>query len=211
VAKVLLAEDHLLSARTFGRVLSRCGLEIHHVTSGRDALHQLDITPKCDGFLLDIALEGPIDGLEVFDAVRAREPHAPCAIISGSTSSSVLNRVMRGRASFISKPCGRGELEVFARDALSSCITEYELREHVVALRIAIHLSPTEQAVFAWLVCGRSRASYCAEAKISTKTFERHVTSILFRAKKAGFESRDLGEMVATILRDARISRRSPS
>jgi DNA-binding NarL/FixJ family response regulator len=208
LATVLYVEDEPLVARGVVRVLRSNELETHHVTSKADAVHLLRASPPWDGFLIDVGLLEAFDGLDVLDAVVALQPHATRAVLSGRGDPGVINHAMRSGAAFISKPCGTGELGLFARNVHSSCITEEELRAHVVEVGSSARLSQTEQVVLAWLVCGRSRDSYCAVGETAPKTLESHIRATLIKVRRIGLDVDDMGDLVNALLRRARAARK---
>jgi DNA-binding NarL/FixJ family response regulator len=205
VARVLVVEDQPLVGRTVKRQLGGHGLDVEVVATKAEALRRLRGPVRLDGFLLDLRLEGDLDGLDVLDAVIAAHPNTPRAMMSGHLSPVALDRAMLFGTAFICKPCGKRQLARFALDVLSTCITETALRAHVVDFAMRAGLSPTEQTILASLVAGGSRNDYATRASVSSKTVDAQIGNTLLKAKSAGVEVGDIKDLVATLLRTARI------
>jgi FixJ family two-component response regulator len=208
VARVLVVDDQPLVGRTVKRQLGALGLDVDLVETKTDAFRRLRVATELDGFVLDVRLQGDLDGLDVLDAVIAARPNTPRAMMSGRLSTVVLDRAMLFGTAFICKPCGKGQLARFALDVLSTYITEAELRRHVVDFGMRARLSPTEQTILATLVAGDSRKEYATKASVSSKTVDAQIGNTLLKAKSAGVEVDDIKDLVATLLRTARIGMR---
>ncbi|NGP75601.1 response regulator [Balneolaceae bacterium YR4-1] len=82
--KVLIVEDDLLISMLEQRMLTNLGFKISEtVTSGEEAVDVFG-NQHIDLIIMDIALEGKLDGVEASQQVRKSEPSVPIIFISGN-------------------------------------------------------------------------------------------------------------------------------
>ena len=102
---ILIVDDERDIRELVAGVLSDEGYECR--TAG-DSMSALDAIDKCRPslVLLDVWLHGsPMDGLEVLDAIKQREPDLPVIIFSGHGNiDTAVSAVSRGAVDFIEKP-----------------------------------------------------------------------------------------------------------
>ena len=87
--RVLLVEDNVLVARTFGRQLSRYLDVVDAVNNGEIALRRLELD-AVDVVITDHDLGAGMSGLELARACRERWPHIPVIVVSGSLDVDAL-------------------------------------------------------------------------------------------------------------------------
>jgi CheY-like chemotaxis protein len=126
--KVLVVDDDPVVRKSFDRVLSSKGYAVITAENGEEALRKLN-DEKYDIVYSDIRMPG-INGLEVAEKIKARQPWTPVVIITGYGTDIAEERAKAaGVSSFLHKPLSAEMIEDSARDALA---TPAEVVEAVV-------------------------------------------------------------------------------
>ncbi|UCC15373.1 MAG: sigma-54-dependent Fis family transcriptional regulator [Gammaproteobacteria bacterium] len=127
---VLMVEDSPSQAEAYKVYLAKESLNVVHVTTGEDALKQLDVIVP-DVILLDLQLPG-MHGMDVLQHVVSHEMPSPVVVITDDGSVDVAVEAMRsGAFDFVTKPFGASRLKVTVRNA----IRQEELADLVEAYR----------------------------------------------------------------------------
>jgi two-component system nitrogen regulation response regulator NtrX len=102
---ILIVDDEKDIRDLVAGVLSDEGYETRTAANSGDALAAVD-QRRPSLVLLDVWLHGsPMDGLEVLDAIKAREPDLPVIIFSGHGNiDTAVSAIGRGAMDFIEKP-----------------------------------------------------------------------------------------------------------
>jgi two-component system nitrogen regulation response regulator NtrX len=102
---ILIVDDEKDIRDLVAGVLSDEGYECRTAGDSQSALNAID-ERRPSLVLLDVWLHGsPMDGLEVLDAVKAREPELPVIIFSGHGNiDTAVSAISRGAMDFIEKP-----------------------------------------------------------------------------------------------------------
>jgi two-component system nitrogen regulation response regulator NtrX len=102
---ILIVDDERDIRELVAGVLSDEGYDCRTAGDSRSALEAVD-ERRPSLLLLDVWLHGsPMDGLEVLDAVKAREPELPVIIFSGHGNiDTAVAAISRGAMDFIEKP-----------------------------------------------------------------------------------------------------------
>lgn len=103
--EILVVDDERDIRELVAGVLSDEGYECRTAGDSSAALAEID-RKRPSLVLLDVWLHGsPMDGLEVLDAIKAREPDLPVIIFSGHGNiDTAVSAVSRGAVDFIEKP-----------------------------------------------------------------------------------------------------------
>jgi FixJ family two-component response regulator len=206
--KVLLVEDHVHAARVTMRLLRRSGIEVEHVMTKSAALRRLRAQMSWSGFIIDVLLADGESGLDVLDHIAAAHATTPRIVVSGVLDRRVINHVQRAGAHYVCKPIQSDILARFAFDALSSCIDDVPLRNHVVAWGWRAKLTAKEQEVLSLNVAtGLVRSECRAVMNVSEKTLAAHHRSILAKAAIHGERVADMASLVVALLLGARRER----
>ncbi|HEY0857983.1 MAG TPA: response regulator [Albitalea sp.] len=108
--KVLVVDDDPVVARSFDRVLSNKGYIVITADNGYDALQKLQ-AEKVDVVFTDIRMPG-MDGLEVAERVKARQPWTPVVIVTGyGTTANEERAKAAGVTEFLHKPVSPEDIE----------------------------------------------------------------------------------------------------
>ena len=84
-------------------VLNEAGFEVRTAVDGKEALRLLSDTPDCLAMMIDVRLNGSLDGWEL--ARRARDDHPDIAIIYTTTANMAeFKRHAVDRSVFLEKP-----------------------------------------------------------------------------------------------------------
>ena len=81
-SRLLLVDDHDVGRKSLARLLEAMGFDVTSVADGTSALHALDIQPDFDFLLTDVRLPD-LDGREIVEVARQREPRPLIALITG--------------------------------------------------------------------------------------------------------------------------------
>jgi CheY-like chemotaxis protein len=96
------------------------GLAVDVVGTKAAAVSALQSATSWDGLLLDVRLDGDVDGLDVLDIVVASRPESPRALISAWLAPGVVNRAE------LVRPFGEG-----VRDDARRCPAYSGHRDHL--------------------------------------------------------------------------------
>jgi DNA-binding NtrC family response regulator len=117
--KVLVVDDDPVVGESFNRVLSRQGYAVITAANGDEALAKLQ-DEKYDLVFTDLRMPG-MDGLEVAEKVKARQPWMPVVIVTGYGSKPSEDRARAiGVADFLNKPLSPEMIEDSTAKALST-------------------------------------------------------------------------------------------
>jgi len=113
---ILIVDDERDIRDLVAGVLSDEGYECRTAGDSNTALEMID-QRRPSLVLLDVWLHGsPMDGLEVLDAIKAREPELPVIIFSGHGNiDTAVSAIGRGAMDFIEKPFEAERLLLVAR------------------------------------------------------------------------------------------------
>jgi two-component system response regulator AtoC len=120
--RILIVDDDRTQAKTLARVLGLEGYKTHVAESGAEALREVE-KGEVDLVLTDLKMPG-MDGLELFQRIRADRPDLPVLIVTAhGTIETAIQAVRDGVADFIQKPVYAEELihrfrQVFRERAL---------------------------------------------------------------------------------------------
>jgi len=91
--RILVVEDEGLIALQLTEMLEKTGYQVADpVSSGEEALRELEKYPGPDLILMDIGLAGPLDGIETATLIRQRFS-IPIILLTGYSSGEILRRV----------------------------------------------------------------------------------------------------------------------
>jgi DNA-binding response OmpR family regulator len=125
---ILVVEDETIARRVLRDLLSRSGYEVTAVSSGEEALEQLDAN-SFDLVLTDLQLR-KVDGMQVVAAARERDPDIETIVLTGyATLDSAIAAVRSGTSNYILKPGRPGEIE----QSVAAALTRRELRRQNAA------------------------------------------------------------------------------
>ena len=108
--KVLIVEDEMIIALLIERMVTNLGhTVVDKVTSGEEAVAAA-VENEPDIILMDIRLEGEIDGVEAIMQIR-KNKNIPVIYISGNTDAAHKKRVEQTEyVEFLSKPISISDL-----------------------------------------------------------------------------------------------------
>src|ERR1700722_19418647 len=91
VARILVVEDERIVARSLRKQLTALGYEVVEcVASGKEAIQQAgELRP--DLVLMDISLDGPMDGVEAAAAIR-KQFRVPVVYLTAYSNKEILER-----------------------------------------------------------------------------------------------------------------------
>lgn len=115
--KVLVVDDDPVVGKSFNRVLSGKGYIVVTAEDGYEALQKLQ-SEQYDVVFTDLRMPG-MDGVEVAEKVKARQPWTPVVIVTGYGSGKSEERARAaGVSEFLHKPLSPEMIEASAAKAL---------------------------------------------------------------------------------------------
>lgn len=137
-ATLMLVEDERIVAFDLKRQLQGFGYQVASVVaSGEKALQQLDTT-RPDLVLMDIHLEGGMDGIEAATEIRKRR-HTPVVFLTAYAEDDTLRRALESQPfGYLVKPCEGRELHATIQMALARRQAELSVEESEERLRLAL-------------------------------------------------------------------------
>jgi PAS domain S-box-containing protein len=128
-ARILIVEDKLVTARAMANGLQGLGYEVTAIVSkGEEAIEQAKTTSP-DLVLMDIQLEGGIDGIEAASRLRSLY-NIPVVFVSGHADEARLERAREAEAfGYLIKPYNTSELHATISVALYKSLMEKKSRE----------------------------------------------------------------------------------
>ncbi|MFN4233320.1 MAG: response regulator [Bacteroidia bacterium] len=101
--KILIAEDELIIAKVYSRVLQKEGYEVKNVATGKDA-QQLFEEFKPDVAVLDIQLKGNLTGIDVAQHIR-KTSNIPLVFTTGNSAFNTQKEITEFKNThLLSKP-----------------------------------------------------------------------------------------------------------
>jgi DNA-binding NtrC family response regulator len=132
---ILLVEDDLAVGKVLAALLAQAGIEATHVTSGSEALVQLEAQPF-DAVISDLRMPG-MDGLSLLAEVSRRWPDLPFILVTADGSVPLAVEAMKGGAAdFLMKPIDRDELLFVVRKAVAGSRTRGKIEDSARAVPV---------------------------------------------------------------------------
>ena len=181
--RILIVEDEGIIAEDLARSLHRMGYEIvGTVASGEEAV-ALAARSAPDLVLMDIELEGEMDGIEAASRIRTGEGAAVVYLTAHEEKELFERAKVTGPYGYLSKPVSKRELQRVIETALYKNEMEQRLRENQQRLELA--LEGAELGLWDWdLVSGtairdeRTAAIYGCELVELAPDFDTWLTKI---------------------------------
>jgi PAS domain S-box-containing protein len=145
--RILICEDEVMLAKDLSRSLKNLGYEVvERVSSAEEALQMVEES-KPDLILMDIQLDGEMDGIETAAKIRSRFD-IPVVYLTGYAEKDVLNRAKKtGPYGYLSKPVGLLELRSTVDTALYKHEADKKVRESEAKFRSAFEYSGVGMAL----------------------------------------------------------------
>lgn len=151
------------------------GLAVHTYTSGPELLERLDAAPLRGCIVLDVRME-PLSGLQVHDALRARQVALPVLFLSGHGDIAMaVDALQKGAFDFIEKPFSGDALVQRVQRALALEATQYQQRNAQGDTSERLHsLTERELAVMHLVAAGKLNKVIADTLCVSVRTVEVH-------------------------------------
>ena len=145
-----------------------------------------DAGPGC--IMLDLRMPG-MSGLEALDLMRQQGILEPIIIMTGHGDVPVAVRAFKhGVFDFLEKPCNDNLLIETIHRAINADLLDRGKREQRQFIRTALDsLTRREQEVLNLLVAGKSNKQIAEHFFLSSKTIERHRSSIMRKLDASSF------------------------
>jgi len=142
--KVLVVDDDPVVGKSFNRVLSGKGYVVVTAEDGYEALRKLQ-SEQYDVVFTDLRMPG-MDGLEVAEKVKARQPWTPVVIVTGYGSGKSEERARAaGVAEFLHKPLSPEMIEATTARALQTPAAEAAPAAPAPAPAVAVAAEPVRR------------------------------------------------------------------
>ncbi len=135
-AKILLAEDDAVAANHLKQSLIRMGYQVTAVATSADGVIESIAENKPDIILMDIALEGEIDGINAVLKIHADED-IPVIYVTANSDSEVFERAKQTEPyAYLIKPYDLGQLHNTIEITLlkHNYVSEIKRAEHLIRL-----------------------------------------------------------------------------
>jgi len=127
-SKILVVDDERSIRNTLKDILEHENFEVILAEDGLEALDKMELGPF-DVILCDIKMP-QMDGIELLDKIKEREPDAVVVMISGhGTIDTAVEAIKKGAFDFISKPLDLNRLLITIRNATDKTQLVSETRE----------------------------------------------------------------------------------
>lgn len=136
-ARVMVVEDDRIVARDISEQLGRIGHSVIGVTARGEAAVELAISNRPDLVLMDIRLEGEIDGIDAARQIRAR-CQIPVVFLTAYADDETVRRASQAEPfGYLLKPFEDLQLRTVIEMALYKDRADRKLRESAAALQVA--------------------------------------------------------------------------
>jgi C4-dicarboxylate-specific signal transduction histidine kinase len=136
-ARVMVVEDDRIVARDISEQLGRIGHSVIGVTARGEAAVELAISNRPDLVLMDIRLEGDIDGIDAARQIRAR-CQIPVVFLTAYADDETVRRASQAEPfGYLLKPFEDLQLRTVIEMALYKDRADRKLRESTAALQVA--------------------------------------------------------------------------
>jgi PAS domain S-box-containing protein len=152
-ADILIVEDEAIVAADLTAKLKRLGYEIAGIAAGGEKAVTLADDLKPQLILMDIRLEGPMDGIEAAELIRGRRDVPVIYLTAHSDAATLARAKLTGPFGYILKPFEERELAAQIELALYKHQADREIREQREWLHVT--LSSIGDAVIATDAEGR--------------------------------------------------------
>ena len=178
---ILIVDDERDIRELVSGVLEDEGYDCRTADGSDSALRAID-ERRPSLVLLDVWLHGsPMDGLEVLDAIKSREPELPVIIFSGHGNiDTAVSAISRGAMDFIEKPFKEEELIGLVERMLDQARSAFsQHQEQASRDALLSRLTTREAQVLERIVAGRLNKQIADDLGISIKTVEAHRANIM--------------------------------
>ena len=118
--RIVLVEDEPITALDVARRLRRLGYQVVAVASSGPQAIQQALTHHPDAVLMDIHLQGAMDGVDAAQHIQASAP-IPVIYVSANVDTATLERIQSTEATgFVSKPIHLPTLHATLQRALAA-------------------------------------------------------------------------------------------
>ncbi|MEX2462997.1 MAG: sigma-54 dependent transcriptional regulator [Balneolaceae bacterium] len=119
-ATILITDDEKSIRNALREILEFEKYTVLEAENGEKALETIDSNPAIDLVLLDIKMQG-MDGIEVLEKIKSKEPELPVIMISGhGTIKIAVEATKMGAFDFLEKPPDLNRLLISIRNGLKS-------------------------------------------------------------------------------------------
>ena len=110
VPRVLVVDDEVSNLRLAERILEGAGYAVKAVSTGADALQQLEDHGPFDVYVLDVMMPS-MKGTELADTLRQRDPRAKILYFTAYSHALFTGaRLLKENEAFVQKPVSKQEL-----------------------------------------------------------------------------------------------------
>jgi putative two-component system response regulator len=147
VSRILVIDDEQIIRNLMVEILALDGHEPVSAETAEAAVALLEERHDFDLVVSDVVMPG-LSGLELLEAVRARNASLPVLLVTGAGTYDTLSQALtRGAAGLVTKPFTHHELQDAARHALERASrSREELRERLLAPTLASALANAIEA-----------------------------------------------------------------
>jgi DNA-binding NarL/FixJ family response regulator len=187
--RILVVEDERLVAMSLQRQLQTLGYTVVGRTASGDAAIELAGKLRPDVVLMDIYLEGEIDGISAAAEIQSQF-QLPVIYLTAFSNREILDRAkLTEPAGYILKPYEDRELQVVIETAvyrhraeeqrLANLTAQLQPAHEVGEAEYASRLTPREREVMFLIVSGKTQKQIAAQLEVSIQTAAKHRARVL--------------------------------
>jgi two-component system response regulator AtoC len=118
IPEVMVVDDDLSTGIVLGSFLSERGYSMITVDNGEEAVRRYQ-AGRPAAVILDVAIAGPMNGLDVLAALKKIDHSVPVIVLSGQGRTATVVQAMKlGASDYVSKPFDISDLELSLTNAL---------------------------------------------------------------------------------------------
>jgi DNA-binding NarL/FixJ family response regulator len=177
---ILIVDHDDASRLTAVQAAVRLGCDARPTPSADELLERLG-SDRPALAIVEVELEGPVNGLEVMHQLHERFGADLPVILVSASRTDPLDRtagLMLGADDYLAKPLDSGELVARVRRSLRR-VPPPRAKGHGNGHRVDPSLSPREQEILSLLAEGHTQRQIADELVISSKTVATHIQHIL--------------------------------
>ena len=190
IAKVVIVDDHTVVRYGVTRILSaETDMEVCGEASNAASAMEIVTKKKPDVVIVDISLEGMLDGLKLTRAIKAKYPHIPVLILSMHEETRYAQKaLMAGANGYVMKEESSDKLvdairalmqgEIYVSAAVNKCILHHFTNAESGGDRSVDLLSDRERQVFLLIGAALTTRDIAEKLFVSVKTIETHRSRI---------------------------------
>ena len=179
--KVLIIEDEVMIAQDLKACLCKEGFNVNDIAYDKQSALKALVEKKFDIVLLDINLEGRLEGLDIAKKIHLTY-HLPFIFLTSYANATIVDQAKQTcPMGYVVKPYKRTDVITTINIALhnfSNFKSSYQWNKIAANLEEGISFTPREQEILKGIYEGLSNQELSQVQFVSTNTIKTHVKNI---------------------------------